>query len=153
MARWSSSAPARRATSTARRPLTIVDLRTGGERIVPLARAHEDVSLSGDGSRAYLTGGYLLGRGAWDGLTVIDVETGTVIRELPVPDRPLGIAVVRRAGRGRPVLVDVQLGQQPVGVVDALQQVLVVLDHLAAHVHPEPLLVHEQLVAIEHVGQ
>ena len=79
--------------------LTIVDLRTGGERIVPLARAHEDVSLSGDGSRAYLTGGYLLGRGAWDGVTAIDVETGTVIRELPVPDRPLGIAGVRqRAG-------------------------------------------------------
>ena len=84
--------------------LTIVDLRTGGERIVPLARAHEDVGLSGDGSRAYLTGGYLLGRGAWDGLTVVDVETGSVIRELPVPERPLGIAVVggrRSLGGGR----------------------------------------------------
>jgi DNA-binding beta-propeller fold protein YncE len=76
---------------------TILDLPRGGERIVPLARPHEDVALSGDGSRAYLTGGYLLGRGAWDGLTVLDVATGRVVRELEVPERPLGIAVVPAA--------------------------------------------------------
>ena len=49
--------------------------------------------------------------------------------------------------------VDVQLLQQRERVADALQQILVVLDHLAAHVHAKPLLVDEQLVAIEHVRE
>ena len=37
-------------------------------------------------------------------------------------------------------LVQVQLVEQRVGVVDALKQVLVVLDHLAAHVDPNHCL-------------
>lgn len=39
--------------------------------------------------------------------------------------------------------IDVELLQQRVRFTDALQQVLVVLDHLAAHVHAKPLLVRE----------
>ena len=56
-------------------------------------------------------------------------------------------AVCRQA-----LLEDVQLVEQAVEVVSRLQQVLVVLDHLAAHVDAQPLLVHEQLVAVEAVG-
>jgi hypothetical protein len=45
----------------------------------------------------------------------------------------------------------VQLVEQRERVVEGLEQVLVVLDHLAPHVDAEPLLVAVQLVAIEHV--
>ena len=40
---------------------------------MPLTKAHELVVVSGDGRRAYLTGGNLL-TGGWNGLTVIDLE-------------------------------------------------------------------------------
>ena len=36
-------------------------------------------------------------------------------------------------------------------IVERLEQVLVVLDHPAAHVDAKPLLVHVQLIAIEHL--
>src|SRR4051794_21537273 len=54
--------------------------------------------------------------------------------------------------RAAGVSIDVQLLQQRERVPDDLQQILVVLDHLAAHVHAKPLLVDEQLIAIEPVG-
>jgi hypothetical protein len=72
--------------------LTILDLTTGHEEIVPLARPHERIAVSRDGKRAYLTGGYLL-TGGWDGLTVVDLET-RLTREIAVPDGPLDIAVL-----------------------------------------------------------
>src|SRR6185503_18057983 len=50
-------------------------------------------------------------------------------------------------------LIDVELAQERKLVVDALQQILVVLDHLAAHVDAKPLLVHEYLIAIQHVSE
>src|SRR5215212_12183322 len=57
---------------------------------------------------------------------------------------------LRRSSLSRSVMsVHVELGQQALGVVDHLEEVLVVLDHLAAHVDPQPLLVHEGLVAVE----
>ena len=60
----------------------------------------------------------------------------------------------RRSGRARRVpLVDVQLVQERKRVVEGLKQILVVLDHLAAHVDPKPLLVAVQLIAIEHVSE
>ena len=71
-----------------------MDVDTGSERVTPLRRAHERVAVSPDGRRAYLTGGYLLETGAWDGVTVVEVATGRVLRELRVPARPLGIAVL-----------------------------------------------------------
>src|SRR4029453_5715186 len=49
-------------------------------------------------------------------------------------------------------LVDVQLLQERERVVERLEQVLVVLDHLAAQVDAKPLLVDVQLVAIEHLS-
>ncbi len=52
------------------------------------------VAVGPDGRRAYLSGGYLLEAGAWDGVTVVDIDTGRVLRELRVPARPLGIAVL-----------------------------------------------------------
>jgi DNA-binding beta-propeller fold protein YncE len=70
--------------------LTILDLAIGAEEIVPLARPHEQVAISRDGRRAYLTGGYLL-TGGWDGLTVVDLETRTT-RVIAVPGGPLDIA-------------------------------------------------------------
>ena len=48
-------------------------------------------------------------------------------------------------------LVDVQLVQERERVVEGLEQILAVLDHLAAHVDAEPLLERVQLVPIEHV--
>ena len=72
--------------------LTILDLATGREEIVPLSRPHELIAVSRDGRRTFLTGGYLL-TGGWDGLTVIDLETRTT-REIAVPAGPLDLAVL-----------------------------------------------------------
>ena len=47
--------------------------------------------------------------------------------------------------------VDVQLLQEGKRVVDRLEQVLVVLDHLAAHVDAKPLLVDVGLISVEYV--
>jgi hypothetical protein len=46
-------------------------------------------------------------------------------------------------------LVDVELVEEREWVVERLEQILVVLDHLAAHVDAEPLLVRVELVAVE----
>ncbi|MGL6278164.1 MAG: YncE family protein [Gaiella sp.] len=74
--------------------VSVVDLRTGAERVSPLRRAHERVAVSPDGATAYLTGGYLLETGAWEGVSVVDVASGEVVRELRVPQRPLGLVVL-----------------------------------------------------------
>ena len=80
--------------ATGRASLTIVALATGAETILPLAREHEKVAVSPDGRLAYLTGGYTLTGGGWDGITVLDLTTG-VAREVAVPDLPLVVAVLR----------------------------------------------------------
>jgi hypothetical protein len=67
--------------------LTIVTLATGAEEIVPLTKAHELVTVSQDGQRAYLTGGNLLS-GGLNGLTVVDLSTHAV-SEIVIPDAPL----------------------------------------------------------------
>jgi DNA-binding beta-propeller fold protein YncE len=72
--------------------LTILDLTTGSEEIVPLTKPHERIALSQDGRRAFLTGGYLL-TGGWNGITVVDLDT-RVTREVAVPDAPLDIALL-----------------------------------------------------------
>ena len=76
--------------------LSVFDLRTGRERILPLSRPHEDIAVSRDGRRAYLTGGYT--RGGWSGITVVRLGTGQT-REIPLPAAPLGIALISRSGR------------------------------------------------------
>ncbi|MFJ5548088.1 hypothetical protein [Streptomyces sp. NPDC093225] len=64
----------------------------GRERIVPLRGPHEDVAVSADGRTAYVTGGFTRD-GSWDGITVVDLGTGTAHR-LAAGHRPLGIAVL-----------------------------------------------------------
>ncbi|MFI8262440.1 YncE family protein [Streptomyces sp. NPDC085665] len=64
----------------------------GAERTVPLDGPHEDVAVSADGRTAYVTGGFTRD-GYWDGITVVDLPSGTT-RRLPAGQRPLGIAVL-----------------------------------------------------------
>jgi hypothetical protein len=80
--------------------LTILTLADGTERIIPLTRPHEMVAFSLDGSEAYLTGGYLL-EGAWEGVTVVDLESGAT-RGSPHPPSQLAFTCwdrVRRLSR------------------------------------------------------
>ncbi|RVU19908.1 hypothetical protein EOT10_28240 [Streptomyces antnestii] len=64
----------------------------GKERVVPLDGPHEDVAVSRDGRTAYVTGGFTRD-GYWDGITVVDLDSGKTHR-LPAGHRPLGIAVL-----------------------------------------------------------
>ncbi len=73
--------------------LAILDLDTGQEEVVPLDKPHEDLLVSRDGRTAYLTGGYTFANGGWDGITAVDLASGTT-REIPVPGRPLGIVEI-----------------------------------------------------------
>ncbi|MGW9036285.1 YncE family protein [Streptomyces sp. NPDC055721] len=69
-------------------------VRTPGEaeRVYPLEGPHESVAVSEDGRTAYVTGGFTRD-GYWDGLTVIDLESGDT-RRLAAGSRPLGIVVL-----------------------------------------------------------
>ena len=60
----------------------------------------------------------------------------------------LGEVPIGMADQGLP-LVDVQLVQERDRVIERLEQILVVLDHLALHVHAEPLLVDVKLIPLE----
>ena len=71
--------------------LSIYDLASRRERVLPLRRPHEDLAVSADGRAAYLTGGYT--RGGWNGITIVTLASGRT-RELPLPGMPLGIAVL-----------------------------------------------------------
>ncbi|MGW5640335.1 hypothetical protein [Streptomyces sp. NPDC003832] len=62
----------------------------GRERVIPLDGPHEDVVAVG--RTAYVTGGFTRD-GYWDGLTVVDLDTGET-RRLAAGHRPLGIAVL-----------------------------------------------------------
>ncbi|MFI8344698.1 YncE family protein [Streptomyces sp. NPDC085639] len=64
----------------------------GAERVYPLRGPHEDVAVSRDGRTAYVTGGYTRD-GYWNGITVVDLDTGAT-RRLAAGARPLGIAVL-----------------------------------------------------------
>ncbi|MEU8891404.1 hypothetical protein [Streptomyces sp. NPDC048442] len=69
-------------------------LRTpdGKERVVPLDGAHENVAVSRDSRTAYVTGGFTR-EGSWDGITVVDLESGAS-RKVAAGVRPLGVAVL-----------------------------------------------------------
>ncbi|MDR3031911.1 MAG: YncE family protein [Kitasatospora sp.] len=64
----------------------------GTERVYPLGIPHENVALSADGRTAYVTGGFTRD-GYWDGITLVDLDTGTTHR-LEAGHRPLGVAVL-----------------------------------------------------------
>jgi hypothetical protein len=70
--------------------LTIRDMATGKEELVPLDRLHETVTTWADprtGARsAVLAGGYTR-NGAWDGLTVVDLDTHK-LHEISIDGRP-----------------------------------------------------------------
>lgn len=72
--------------------LSIYDLATGRERIVPLDRPHEEIAVDAEGAVAYLSGGYT--RGGWAGITAVRLGSGRV-REIRLDDEPLGIALSR----------------------------------------------------------
>lgn len=76
--------------------LTLRDLRTGEEEVLPLTRLHENVVMwthpvSGQ-EFALLSGGYTRD-GFWPGITVVNLETKEH-HELAVPGRPQALAVV-----------------------------------------------------------
>lgn len=62
----------------------------GREKVIPLEGPHEDVVA--DGRTAYVTGGFTRD-GYWDGITVVDLDTGDT-RRLAAGERPLGIAAL-----------------------------------------------------------
>lgn len=64
----------------------------GKERVIDLEGPHEDVAVSKDGRTAYVTGGFTRD-GYWNGISVVDLESGGV-RRLAAGARPLGIAVL-----------------------------------------------------------
>ncbi|MFI6639600.1 hypothetical protein [Streptomyces sp. NPDC050504] len=66
----------------------------GEERVIGLEGPHEDVAVSKDGRTAYVTGGFTRD-GYWNGITVVDLESGDA-RRLAAGARPLGIAVLQR---------------------------------------------------------
>ncbi|MFD7910017.1 hypothetical protein ACFV30_04730 [Streptomyces sp. NPDC059752] len=74
-----------------RGPSLTVRSPDGAERVYPLQGPHEDVAASRDGRTAYVTGGYTRD-GYWNGITVVDLDTGAT-RRLAAGARPLGIAV------------------------------------------------------------
>lgn len=70
--------------------LSEIDARTFRElRRIPLGKDHEQVVLSGDGRRAFLTGGFALG--GHDELTVVDLATGGIARVPTGGARPFAI--------------------------------------------------------------
>ncbi|MFF3673525.1 YncE family protein [Streptomyces sp. NPDC002120] len=77
---------------TGKGPSLTVRSPDGAERVYPLEGPHEDVAVSRDGRTAYVTGGYTRD-GHWNGITVVDLESGAA-RRLPAGARPLGIAVL-----------------------------------------------------------
>ncbi|MER5308662.1 hypothetical protein ABT034_12835 [Streptomyces sp. NPDC002773] len=64
----------------------------GAERVYPLEGPHESVAVSEDGRTAYVTGGFTRD-GYWDGLSVVDLDSGET-RRLAAGSRPLGIVVL-----------------------------------------------------------
>ncbi|MFJ9412583.1 YncE family protein [Streptomyces sp. NPDC101227] len=73
-------------------PSLTVRTPQGREKVIPLDGAHEAVEVSADGRTAYVTGGFTRD-GYWNGISVVDLDSGTV-RRLAAGERPLGIAVL-----------------------------------------------------------
>ncbi|MEU6848268.1 hypothetical protein ABZ930_41075 [Streptomyces sp. NPDC046716] len=73
-------------------PSLTVRTKDGREKVIPLDGPHEDVAVSADGRTAYVTGGFTRD-GYWNGITVVDVDSGDT-RRLAAGERPLGIAVL-----------------------------------------------------------
>lgn len=79
--------------------LSRINLRDGRETHLPLNAEHEQIVLSGDDKRAYLTGGNSFTEG-WNGISVIDL-TRNKIRLLQVDKQPLGIVLWEETASNR----------------------------------------------------
>ncbi|MFB7542085.1 YncE family protein [Streptomyces zaomyceticus] len=75
-----------------RGPSLTVRTPGGAERVYPLEGPHESVAVSKDGRTAYVTGGFTRD-GYWDGLSIVDLDTGDT-RRLEAGSRPLGVVVL-----------------------------------------------------------
>jgi DNA-binding beta-propeller fold protein YncE len=80
-------------SATGKPNLTILDVNTYKEKIIPLARMHQMVASSADGRYAYLTGGVTYADTGWNGMTVVDLAAGTT-REFELPDYPLDVQIL-----------------------------------------------------------
>jgi DNA-binding beta-propeller fold protein YncE len=79
--------------ATADASLTIMNLETNEQKLVPLDKPHERVVFSPDERDAYLTGGFTFGGGGWDGITIVDLEEHTT-SEVSVGALPLDVVVL-----------------------------------------------------------
>jgi DNA-binding beta-propeller fold protein YncE len=79
--------------ATAGASLTIMNLETNEQTLVPLDKPHECVAFGPDERDAYLTGGFTFGGGGWDGITIVDLDELTT-RELSVGALPLDVLVL-----------------------------------------------------------
>ncbi|MDU0202731.1 YncE family protein [Paenibacillus sp. MAH-36] len=73
--------------------LTVLDVETYAEKIIPLERMHQMVAASADRRYAYLTGGVTYADTGWNGMTVVDLVSGAV-RDFVVPDYPLDVQLL-----------------------------------------------------------
>ncbi|MFD0682210.1 MULTISPECIES: YncE family protein [unclassified Paenibacillus] len=80
-------------SATGKPNLTVLDVATMAEQIIPLNRVHQMVASSPDGRWAYLTGGVTFADTGWDGLTIVDLSTGST-KEITVSDYPLDIEII-----------------------------------------------------------
>lgn len=80
-------------SATGKPNLTVLDIAAHAEKIIPLARMHQMVASSADGRYAYLTGGVTYADTGWNGMTVVDLESGAV-RDFEIPDYPLDVQLL-----------------------------------------------------------
>jgi YVTN family beta-propeller protein len=71
-----------------------VDLKTMKEKITPLDRPHENITISPDGNWAFLTGGYTFAEYGWNGITIMNLKDGKSVN-FPIDDRPLDINIIQ----------------------------------------------------------
>ncbi len=69
--------------------LTLYDIESQAERIIPLSKEHEQIAVNQDGRYAWLSGGQSF-TGGWEGISRIDLKTAEVT-EFPVSGQPFGI--------------------------------------------------------------
>ena len=79
--------------ATAGASLTIMNLESNEQTLVPLDNPHERVAFGPDERVAYLTGGFTFGGGGWVGITIVDLEERTT-SEVSVGALPLDVLVL-----------------------------------------------------------
>ncbi|UKS25310.1 hypothetical protein LOZ80_27480 [Paenibacillus sp. HWE-109] len=80
-------------SATGKPNLTVLDVNTHAEKILPLERMHQMVTSSADGRYAFLTGGVTYADTGWNGMSVVDLQSGAV-RDFALPDYPLDVQLL-----------------------------------------------------------